>query len=370
MPCVDVVHLVWGLEPGGIQRSIASLARHSPAGAVRHRVVGMHTGGAARRDLEEAGCEVVELDKKPGIDPACYGRLCRLLRSAPTAMLHMHDPTACFWGVPAARAAGVPARLATLHTLVRAVPWPKRRLFLHHLRRMDRVVVLSRTARARLLEHGPFNGDVVVCPLGPESGQRNRTRDRQRVRRDMGIADDAVVLLTCARLEREKNLAWLVGPAKTLAGADGRVVFVVAGEGSRRRQIERLVRRADLGDRFRLPGYIPALLSASDVFVLPSLVEELPVSVLEAMAAGLPVVASPVGSLPEVITGEAGTGFTVPTSDTAGWLSCLRRLVENAELRRELGNRGRRLISRRFDIRRNAADMAALYRSLQGGVRE
>jgi glycosyltransferase involved in cell wall biosynthesis len=143
--------------------------------------------------------------------------------------------------------------------------------------------------------------------------------------------------------------------------------MLIVGDGPERTSIEGLAHQLELGpDRLRLLGYrsdISELLSASDFFVLPSLAEGLPLSMLEAMAQALPVVATPVGGIPEVIT-DGLNGRLVPVNQPETLAKVLAELIRDPALRRSLGSTALRHVQDRFSFERMAQRYEALYRSL------
>lgn len=169
----------------------------------------------------------------------------------------------------------------------------------------------------------------------------------------------APVLGSVGRLDEQKGYELLVEALPDLPGATA----VVIGEGPLRAALE--ARAAELGvsDRLRLPGWSDEArgsLPTFDVFVLPSRYEGLPLSIVEAMLAGLPVVATAVGSVAEAVE-DGVTGFVVPPGDRAALVAALRKLLDDPELRLALGEAGRARARREFTARAMAARYERLY---------
>ena len=162
-------------------------------------------------------------------------------------------------------------------------------------------------------------------------------------------ADGAVELVTVGRLARPKDHATLL---RGLAQAPARVRLTILGDGPLRPELQRLAAELGLGDRARFAGEVhdvAARLAAADGFVLASTSEGMPVSVLEAMAAGLPVVASAVGGVPELVA-DGATGRLVAPADPAGLAAVLAELAEGRELRARLGAAGRERVLARHSL--------------------
>jgi len=173
------------------------------------------------------------------------------------------------------------------------------------------------------------------------------------------------VVGTVTRVDRHKGLEVLVEALRQLPQAHG----VVVGEGPELPALRKLAEARGVGERLVTTGFDPeprAALQGFDVFVLPSRFESLPLSILEAMSAGLPVVASEVGSVPEaVLDGE--TGLLVPAGDAAALAGAMGRLLDDPDLRRRMGERGQELARERFSAARMARDYERLYARVLAG---
>jgi glycosyltransferase involved in cell wall biosynthesis len=175
------------------------------------------------------------------------------------------------------------------------------------------------------------------------------------------------VVLYAGRLRTRKAVAVLVEAfAKLLETVPARLV--VAGDGEHRQALEARVDDLGIGSSVRFLGAVPRpemlrWYGTADIFCLPSLYEGFPLAILEAMAAGLPVVSTTVSGIPEAV--EHGvTGLLVPPEDAAGLASALERLVEDADLRRTMGEAGRRRVAEEFAISKICADYLESWRSL------
>ncbi len=363
---LPVLHLIWGLEVGGAQRIIAAIARHSPAG-FSHRVVSFHGDGPARHAIESAGCPATLLNKRRGFDPAMPGALRRMIAGAPAGILHAHDFTGAFWGRLALRNCPGWRLVVTDHLASQALCAWKRLIYAMVLRRSDMVIALGNATLARLRAWGVARDRLVLCPAGPDLPPP-AAGARAAIRNELCVAPDRVLVLTCARLEAQKNLFWWLDLALR---SDTCLVFAIAGSGRLASELARRIRAAAAGERVRLLGLrgdVHNLLAAADVFALPSALEELPVSVLEAMSAGLPVVAAPAGALPELVAGEgAPAGFIIPLSEPGRWLDMLAGLAADPAARGRMGARGREIVAGRFDPGRNVAALACVYDRVASG---
>lgn len=163
-------------------------------------------------------------------------------------------------------------------------------------------------------------------------------------------------LVTVARLSGEKGIASLVQAVAALLGDGVDVLLTLVGDGPERARLHEQVARLGIEDRVRFAGFVPAgpelvaELDAAEVFVLPSLSEGLPHSVVEAMARGLPVVATSIGGLPELL--GAGAGVVVPPGDAGALATALQALARDPRERERLSARSLEIVRRRFDPER------------------
>jgi glycosyltransferase involved in cell wall biosynthesis len=343
-----VLLLITLAEVGGAQAYVASLL---PALAGRFDVVvAAHGRGPLRAAAAEAGVRFVGLEHvrrriNPWRDVAGFVELVRLLRRERPDILHASSSKAGVLGRLAAYAAGVPIRIFTVHGWAFAA-YSGLASSLYRL--ADRLaqplttvtICVSENERAAGIRAGTCSAErtVVIRNAVPLDERPRGPHDRPRP-----------LLVAVGRLKAPKDFVTLVRAFALLPPEAFEALIV--GEGPDRRTLEAELRRLGLEDRVRLAGErhdVPVLLAGADIFVLSSVSEGLPVSVLEAMAAELPVVASRVGGLPELVV-EGETGLLVSPGDSVELAAALERLVADRDLRRRLGAAGRAYAEAHFD---------------------
>lgn len=190
--------------------------------------------------------------------------------------------------------------------------------------------------------------------------------DRAAARKALDLPDDAFVFGTIGRLHEQKGHTHLLEAAARIAAAQPKAVFLIAGYGPLEGELKARAEKLGLRDRVRFLGYrtdVAALLAAMDVFVLPSLWEGMSNAVLEAMAAGRPVIATAVdGNVDQVVDGE--TGLLVPPADAEALAEAMARLARDPQVARDMGRRGRERAERDFSLTRMTEAYVALYRKL------
>ena len=177
---------------------------------------------------------------------------------------------------------------------------------------------------------------------------------------------DKTILINVARLSREKNHALLVRAFSKAVQSCPNLELWLVGDGELRRDIEELVKQLGLEEKVKFFGVrsdVPELLSQADIFVLSSDYEEFGLVVAEAMAAGLPVIATAIGGIPEILEGGRA-GILVPPKDVDALAKAIVELARDEKKRAELSDYGRKLVAERFDIRRTVREYEKLYLEL------
>ena len=371
---------------GGTRRHIGDLS----AGLVRRGFEVTLVASAVRdptfrddlRRLADAGVEVVELPMVREIRPLPDARhqwaLTRLFARERFDLIHTHSSKAGALGRVAARLARVTARLVhTPHTFAfnftDQFSARRTRFFLQVERtlgaRTDRLVHVSESERREAAEFEivpPARAVVIPNGIDPAAFA---AADGGGVRAELGLAPDAPLVGTVGLLNAAKGHADLIDAAVAVRRDVPGCVFVVAGEGELRGDLEARVRDRGLGDAFRLLGYrtdVPEVVAALDLFVLPSLWEGLPYVVIEAMAAGKAVVATDVnGSRDLVVDGE--TGALVPTGSPDRLAAAIVRLMRDADARRAYGEAGRARARESFSVDAMLDGYVRMYGELLGG---
>ncbi len=198
--------------------------------------------------------------------------------------------------------------------------------------------------------------------------QRIDETNASGVREELGIAPNDFVFGTVARLDLTKDTMTLVRAfaAVALPRRNPRVKLLIVGDGEERAQLEEFIGKLDLNRVLIFTGMrrdVPRLLKAMDVFALSSVSEGMPLTVLEAMAARLPVVATEVGALPELIE-EGKTGFLVPIRHAVAMADKLEEFLANRQLAKSFGEAARHKVEREFTLEQMLQSYAELYESL------
>jgi len=357
-----VLHILPNFGPGGAERLVVDLMEAMDKERFEVAAVSLfpESGTMLEQEIREKGLKVFFLNKRLGPDPKVMVSLYRLIRDFKPHVVHTHRYVLRYALLPILRN-HVPIRVHTVHNVAHkevdaAGKWAHKLAF-----RFFGVVPVSISQevattikavygtriRTPVIYNGiPTERFLNVAPVGPK--------------------EQTVVLLHVGRFAPQKNHFLLVrGFAQAFEQYPAMELWLV-GDGSLRPEVERQVQEAGLQERVRFLGLrkdVPKLLAQADMLLLPSDWEGVPLVVLEAMAAGKPVVATRVGGIPELVE-DGLTGILVPPQDPQALAAAIVRLVQDAELRRKMGEAGRRRALEQFDIRKTARQYEKLYLKL------
>ncbi len=316
---------------------------------------------------------------KSFLDVRILIRLMRQLRREQPDILHCHLVRANLYGRMAAKLAGVPVIISTVRNIEEymqkqdAISRAVRQVERRTARWVSKYVANSENVRRAAIQCLGLDPGHIVAVLNAIDLEpfRRLSGERLAVRAELGIAPDHIVVGSVGRLHRQKNYPFLITVAHALRVHRENVRFVIIGDGEERSTLESMVAELGLSGFVLLPGFrfdVPRILQAFDIFVLPSLYEGLPRSVMEAMAGGLPCVVTDVGGNAEAVVQEE-TGFVLPIGDEAGFTTALTLLLRDSELCRRMGQAGQERAHKLFGAERMARQYADLYTGLLQSAR-
>lgn len=331
-----------------------------------------HPSTGVARLIERAAELNVELWPVPSMPDGLLGarrvwRFWRDLRARRPDIFHAHLtwPLACKYGLVGAILARVPAIIATVQLYLDfpvdpSILTQQRLIFAA----VDRYVAVSHNTEQQLIRklHWPANkvqvihNGVICGSTGPIGQQFDHAQCAQEAGQVHPVA------LTLARLDEQKGHRYLLDAAVQLP----EVQFILAGDGPLRSSLEAQVQTLDLADRVKFLGHrtdVRDLLANCDVFVLPSLYEGFSLAILEAMAAGKPVIATQVGGTEEAVI-DGVTGLLVPPSDSASLAAAIRSVVKDREFAQRLGLAGQARVECEFSGTAMVRKVTALYNEL------
>jgi sugar transferase (PEP-CTERM/EpsH1 system associated) len=358
-----VVHVVLSLDCGGLERIVVALVREGQRRGQCVTVICLERPGTLAPQVEALGAEVICLHKQAGIRLGLIQRVKTLLRELRPDVVHTHQIGALFYAGPPARRAGARVVVHTEHGKHYAARRRTRWLGRWAGRYAARFFCVSRdiaeeVAACRIVPQAKI--DVVAN--GIDTAAFAVHDDPRVLRRALGIPEHAPVIGTVGRLNEIKRQDLLLSAVAQIPDAH----LLLVGDGPRLGALRELARDLKIEDRAHFAGYQsqPEMyLRAMDLFALTSRSEGMPLAVLEAWAAGLPVVASRVGGLPDLIE-EGRTGLLFAPDDQASLILALSNLLHDQRLTRRLGDAGREQVRSAYSVERMATDYEQVYRQL------
>ena len=355
-----VAQLIQYFGIGGIERMVEGLV---PAFALREvdtAVAAYRGDGPVREALLARGASAVLLPGRAGLDPLLPVRLARWIRHTGADVLHTHHLGPFLYGAAAARLAGVPhVHTEHSHEIYDA---PRRRAL---GRRMDdHATVVAVSEEIASWRESVLGRRCIVVPNGVPVPPPATAEGRARARAVLGVAEPDVVVGCVARLAPEKDHRTLLGALHAALPTAPRLRLILVGDGPERAALTSLASELGLADRVTFLGArsdVADLLPGLDLFTLASRREGLPLSLLEALAAGVPAVTTAVGEMPRVL--EGGGGRTAPAGDAAQLAEMLAFAAVSPEWRQSAGRAGRELVGARYSMDAMADAYVHLYRS-------
>lgn len=352
MKPVTVMQVVLSLRVGGLERVVVDLVQNASAD-FQFVICCLETAGPWAAQLR---APVITLGRKPGLDLRLIPKLARLARAHNVRVVHTHNAGAHFYGALGGKLAGAKV-LHTEHGKNVGEESRAHRVNRFAARFTDFTVAVSENNARIAVEHEGARADrLQVVPNGIPVERFRVPVDRARLRRELGLPASARVIGTVGRLVREKNYPLLL---RAFAGMEN-TYLVFVGDGPLRGELEK---QADRQRVFFLGARedVPEILGSLDAFVLSSSTEGMSMALLEAMAAGCPIVVTAVGGNVELIQ-HGETGLVVPADDEVALRGALERVIGD----RQLGAAAQQRVRQRYSVQEMTRQYETLYRNLSG----
>jgi glycosyltransferase involved in cell wall biosynthesis len=367
---VRILHVVTTLDVGGAEVHLIAQVRGQAARGHAVRVLYLKGKGTLAPETREAGAGFVG---RAG--PAAIFRSARWAEIVHSHLLKADMATAVLATLAGRRSCLVSSK----HNDEQVLKRPLVSLVHRILGRLPaRTIVLSDHVGRFFAEHGgvdPAKTRRIYYGIDPAPFERAAARpasEKARLRASLGIPPEAIVFVCVARFAPQKAHEILLRALAKIERADVRLLLVGDDPfGDGRKRAEEIARELRLGERALFTGIrrdVPDLLAISDAFVMASRWEGLGLVFLEAMAASLPVVATRVSAVPEVVV-DGETGLLVPVDDPDALAAALARLAGDADLRRRLGDAGARRVRERFGLERMVDETLSVYREVKSPLR-
>jgi len=362
---LKILWAIKGLGPGGAETLLVSAARVADRQRFtfdacyvvpwKHQLVSQ---------LERHDVQVHALSGGTAVARDWPIRLRQLIRTGGYDVIHAHSPLVA----SVARLASLtlpksrrPGLVTTEHSVWQQLQAPTRLVNAATCRLDDVRLAVSRPVLESMWRPLRKGVDVLLHGIVP-ADTAVRPGTRERIRAELGLPAGAVVSCTVANLRAQKGYEDLLSAARLAADVTQNLYFVSVGQGVQEQELKQRHRDLGLGDRFRFLGHrtdVMEILAASDLFVMSSRFEGFPVAVMEAMAAGLPVVATSVGGLPDAVT-MGVDGILTPPADPNALAEAVLRLAKDPEERRRM-SRAASKAAERYDLNRTQRTLERHY---------
>jgi glycosyltransferase involved in cell wall biosynthesis len=361
-PPVRVMHVALGTGVGGMEKLLVEFARFTDRGRFELCFASLQKQGKFAEQIIAQQWPVYDFDKRPGLRPSIVLRLAQRMRSCRTQVVHTHNTAAFFYGTAAAKLAGVARIVHTRHGQRYQASGRETWFFRWMSRWVYRVVAVCDDGYQLSLREGIRAECLHTIPNGVDLGSF----------RSVGWKPWAPAVLV-ARLSSEKDVGSLIQAIpivnqllEPMAAKPPAFTVRIAGDGPERTRLEGLTAQLDVGQQVHFIGHqqnVAQVLSAASMFILPSLTEGISLTLLEAMAGGLPVVATRVGGTSQVVV-DGETGFLVAPQSPGELARAIVRLYCDPQLSQRMGQLGRQRVERHFTV----GDMVRAYEALYVGA--
>ncbi|MDP2157753.1 MAG: glycosyltransferase [Nitrospirota bacterium] len=362
---IHILHVISRLPVGGVENMLLKVVQGYDSSRFRASICCIREGGAVADELQRRGFKVIVLNRMQGhgFDAGAVKALFQVIKGENIHILRTHQYHANLYGRIAGLLAGVSIIVPSFHNLYRSPAPPKlhRRAINHLLSYFsDRLVAVSDAVRSDMIAYDRVDpAKVMVIHNGVEVEKYQTALSREEARKALRMPGKTVVIGAAGRLTVQKGHALLIEAA---AGIEN-ITIAVAGDGPLMHELQNLCEgchvRCSLLGRIE-PDMMPQFFRSLDIFCFPSLWEGMPSALVEAMAAGLPVIASDILPHREVV-GDAG--MLVPPADAPALRTAIMALLENGSLRNDLAGKAKERAVE-FDLMKTVKSYETLFEQL------
>jgi len=360
-----LLQIIPTLDQAGAEKQLSLLARVLDPEAFDTHVCTLTRTGPLAAELEASGIPIWPIEKRWKLDPLALRRLVQLIRRLRPDVVHTWLFAGNSYGRAAAIRAGVPVIVATERCVDTWKVWHEFAIDRSLARRTAKIVVNSNGVRDFYVAHGLPVEKFVLIPNGIGAAKPS-SLSREDLLAQLGLPPDARLMGTVGRLWPQKRLKDVIWMADLLNVVRSDRHLLIVGDGPQRARLERFSHVVGINDRVHFLGHrtdVPDLMPHLDVLVLASGYEGLPNSVMEAMAAGVPVVATDIPGNRDLVV-ENVTGFLVPTGDRGAIAKRVQQILGDKQLAQRLGAGGKQRIAEHFSIKKMVRSHAELYHGL------
>lgn len=349
---LKILHVIWGLTPGGAERQLVTIAKHQ---AETHdvQVCCLECGGEFVGELSDAGIKVHILGKRPGFDFKALGKLISLLKENKIDVMHSHIWSANLWGRLAAIFAGTPVKIIHEHSMFSIEKLYRRGIDQILSWFTDAVIcVSSEILHHTICDSFISSGKCVLIRNGIDLEKYEKAEKLRNMSLEVRNASSMPRRIAIiGALEPRKDHVSFIKAANRILEDGFDVGFLIVGDGPLRENLEEMVKNLGREDKIKFTGVssdIPGILADTSIYVSSSLTEGISIAMLEAMAVGVPVVATAVGGNVELCGRNAAAGLLVPPSNSEALAGGIKALLECGGVGPVLAEKAKANLHRKF----------------------
>jgi glycosyltransferase involved in cell wall biosynthesis len=367
MQRLKVMEVTHDLAIGGLQRVVVDLARTLDKNEFDVSVCCLREGGIYETVLAEHDIRVIKIpaSSKP-VDYLCFWKIYQVLKLERPIIIHTHNTQPYIEGVVSALMAGVPVRIHTDHA--REFPDKRRYMVAERIlsHAVHQIIAVSDQTKNDLIKYERIDPDKITVVVNGIDGSMYRTPlDRKWKLIELGIPENGGPILGfCGRLSPEKGITFLLKAMRMLVEEFPRAILLIVGDGELKTELDHEIQDRNLNKNVMLLGErldANEIMRILDVFILPSLREGLPLVLLEATAASVPIVATNVGGN-RIVVDDGVNGFLVEPGKVEALSNALRKLMNDKVARQEFGRVGYDLFNRTFTLEQMVKNYETIYR--------
>lgn len=352
---IKILEVTHDLNIGGLQRVVVDLAKNLNKEKFNVTVCALKSGGPLEGELKTAGIKIIKIQHTPGrVDYFSFWKLYKILKTEKPDIIHTHNTHPLIDGTIASLLSGVPVRIHTDHA--RQFPDKNRYMMIERLfsRFIEKMITVSNHTKGNLVSYEKISPEKIEVIINGIDGRKYCTSvDQWKKKNELGIVEKKKPIIGLGvRLSRQKGIEYLLDAVKLLKEDFPDILLLIAGEGELSEELRLKAERLNITDSVLFLGPrldMNEILKVLDIYVLPSIWEGLPLVILEAMAASLPIVATDVGGNREVIR-EGENGFLVRPKDSRALYLAIKKILDSNDLKQSFSINSLTLFQKAFSL--------------------
>ena len=360
---IRLMHIIYSLDTGGLEKLILELVKRVDSDIFRSSVCCLTDKGTLSAELESLGVDTFYMHKEGGVGYSIPFKIARVLKKEKIDIVHTHDSSANLYGSLAGKLAGTRMIINTEHGGI-YFETKRKRLFNKLLCLFNhKEICVSNSVKEDLLGMGLSGKRLIVIRNGIDFNRFDIPVEKNEIRKDFGFKDSDYLVTTVGRLSREKNQKLLLDAVKPTLERIPEAKFIIVGNGPLRKNLEEYANELQIADKVKFLGErndIPQVLKMSDCFVLCSNYESFGITIIEAMASGIPVIATDVGGVKETVW-NGKTGVLVSKEDSEDLSRAVIRIKNDSQLADRMVLQAKEMVKNNYRIETMIREHENLY---------